>query len=223
MRAVQLYYRPERQGAVPGVAELQLEDIAMKAAARVALALIILLEIFGWFFYSEIASDFTWLGLVVTTGFIWAIAEFFRLSVPVMWIVVVSVVVDGLSALFQLYSNIAPWDCWIHAWGGFVIAAAALELVLRAFKKGYIKVRHQGSFIAGSVYMTVATLGFLYEFLEYLVDNIQYGYPRSLVSAYDSIEDQLYNLLGTTILLTIYYLWRSWQKRRTQPTARPQA
>lgn len=167
--------------------------------------LVILLEVAAVFLASGATSDFTWLGLAVTAGFVWAVAELFRLSAPVLALILLGVVLDAVSAPLELYSRIEPWDLLIHALGGAIIAVAALEFAARALKKGYIVVRRRGYLIFAFTYLSVVAVGFLYELLEYLVDKLQYGYPKSLVSAYDSIEDQVFNILGATLVLAIYY------------------
>lgn len=187
--------------------------------ARLAFGLAIFLEIAGWIFIPHIASDFTWLGLVVTAAFAWGAAEALRVSAFPFWLIFAATVLDGASALFQLYSKIEPWDQWVHAWGGLVIAVGAIKLIRRGLRKEHIAARRHGPFIAVSVYLLVAGIGFLYEFWEYLVDRLQYGYPKSLVSAYDSVEDQLFNLLGATVALILYWLWTKRRASRSPERA----
>jgi hypothetical protein len=179
----------------------------MILAVRAAFALLIVFELAAIFLLRNVASDFTWLGLAITAAFVWAVAELFRLSAPILLFVLLGVIVDAASALWELYSRIEPWDLWIHAMGGSIIAAGAIELISRLLKRGHVVTRGRKAFITTGTYLIVATIGFLYEFLEYLVDRFQYGYPKSLVSAYDSIEDQVLNIVGATLVLGIYYLW----------------
>lgn len=186
----------------------------MRTAVRAAFAILIFLEALAPFVFTNVASDFTWLGLIVTAAFAWGVLELFRSSTFVLWIGWAAILLDGASALLELYSKIEPWDLWIHTFGGAMIAVAALDLIRRALKKGHVAARRQGPFVAAAIYLITATVGFLYEFWEYLVDKIQYGYPKSLVSAYDSIEDQLFNLLGATVVLVIYFLWKARANRR---------
>lgn len=181
---------------------------------RAAFALVILTEALGPVLFPDIASDFTWLGLVVTALFVWGVMEFFRISAPVMAVALGATVFDGISALFEMYSRVETWDLWVHALGGAIIAIASLELILRALDKGHVAAQSRRSFIIGAVYLFTVTIGFLYEFWEYLVDKIQYGYPKSLVSAYDSIEDQIFNILGATLVLIVYHFWQVRKKRR---------
>ena len=190
----------------------------MKNAVRVLFATVIALEIFGPELLPHAASDFTWIGLIVTVVFAWIILEIFRLSALVFWMAFISVILDIFSDLLQLYSRIGVWDRWIHTFGGAIIALAALELVLRALRQDHLAARREDMLIPATVYMFTATIGFLYEFLEYLVDKLQYGYPRSLVSAYNSIEDQLFNLLGATLVLAAYFWWRR-ERRERKPQA----
>jgi hypothetical protein len=178
-----------------------------RTLARIGFILVILAEIAGWILHPQIASDFTWFGLIVTALFSWAMVEIFRLPWHIWGLVILANIIDGLSALFMLYSKIEPWDRWIHGLGGFVIAAGALHLILRSLRHGHVSVKRHYPFVISSTYLIVAAIGFLYEFWEYLVDNIQYGYPKSLVNAYDSVEDQVSNLLGATVIIGIYFLY----------------
>ena len=185
----------------------------MKRFLRTLFAFLILLEALSTFKLSAIASDFAWLGLVATAGLVWLLLELFD-AAPFVWILaLIATMLDAASALLLLYSRINPWDLIIHAVGGIVIAAGALELVLRNMRKGYLQIsRYRTAFVAMSVLMTVAFVGLFYEVLEYLVDRLHYGYLKSLVGAYDSIEDQLFNLLGGVMVLGVYYAWQ-WRKR----------
>ncbi|OGY98620.1 MAG: hypothetical protein A2855_02100 [Candidatus Liptonbacteria bacterium RIFCSPHIGHO2_01_FULL_57_28] len=185
----------------------------MKIAVRTAFAIVLSLEFLGPFALPDIATDFTWLGLIVTTIFSWGILEFFRASALLLGIAFVAVILDAAGALLELYSRIEPWDLWIHAVGGGVIATATLELLRRALKEGRLSVRDHKLFLTTAVYLATTTVGFLYEFWEYVVDKLQYGYPKSLVSAYDSVEDQVLNLLGATLVLAIYLVWQAKFKR----------
>lgn len=180
---------------------------------RAAFVLVIFLEALGPVIFPDVASDFTWLGLVVTALFIWGVMELFRISPAVMAIALAVTVFDGVSALFEMYSRVEFWDLLVHALGGAVIAIGSLQLVSRALKNGSVAVKRRAPFVVGTVYLFTVMIGFLYEFWEYLVDNIQYGYPKSLVSAYDSIEDQIFNIIGATLVLILYYSWRAWRAR----------
>lgn len=187
---------------------------------RLVFTAIIILEVIGRVFLPHIASDFTWLGLIVTAAFAWAVLELFKMPWYVWLLASVAVALDGASALLELYSKYGPWDEWMHLWGGLVIAAGALYMIRRGIRNGAFKVRLPEAFTAGGTILLVTFIGFLYEFWEYLVDKLQYGYPKSLVSAYDSIEDQLFNLLGASLVLAIYFLWRLGLREREKKTVK---
>ncbi len=185
----------------------------MKFFFRCVFGIIIICDVMGILGILPIAPDFTWLGLLATMIFVWTMLEVLQLHISVWLLVLVAVILDGASALLGLYSLIPPWDRLVHFWGGVVAGACALELILGFLEKRYISVQNKNIFTVASVFLLVTFLGFLYEFLEYLVDHFQYGYPRSLVSAYNSIEDQLFNLLGTTIVLGVYYIWKTVKRK----------
>lgn len=177
----------------------------MKSFLRGLFVLIILVELAGLAGWLGTAEDFTWLGLALTAGFVWAALELSHVS-ALTWIgALVGVGADAAASLFGWYSRLEAWDKLAHFWGGLFLGLWMLELILRALREGHLHARHKKLFLSVSVLVIVATVGFLYEFGEYLVDRFQYGYPKSLVNVYDSIEDQLFNLLGAGAVLAAYF------------------
>jgi hypothetical protein len=168
---------------------------------RAIFGLALLFEFGAAIFQWERDFDFTWLGLAVTLAVVWLLLE--RFSAP-SWIWAAALfllVLDALSAFYLLYTRIYFWDYFMHALGGGLVAAGVLNQVLRRRRRPSLQ------FAAGAVYLIVAAVGFCYEFLEYLVDRFYFGYPRTLVSAYNTIEDQVFNLAGTTLVIAGYYAW----------------
>lgn len=180
----------------------------MRNLFRIFFILIILLELLGIFGILPLASDFTWLGLLATALFIWLMLEWLDAS-PLIWAgSVFTVIIDGLSALFGLYSQIEFWDVAMHLIGGALLGAFGLEFIIRRINKEHTHARHTNLLIILGVLLLTTSIGFLYEFGEYLIDRLQYGFPKTLVNAYDSIEDQLSNLTGTILVLVIYFVRR---------------
>ena len=176
----------------------------MKTLFRVFLGTVISLEIAGILGAFPIASDFSWLGLAITTSFVWLALEYCQMPTSVWALACIGVVLDSGSSLLRLFSQIPYWDRPVHTFGGFASAAAMLVLALRALHHGHIRVRRRRLFLVAGVILGVSSAGFYYEVLEYLVDRFHYGSPSSLVSAYNTIEDQLFNTLGAVLLLAIY-------------------
>ena len=185
----------------------------MKKFFRIIFVITIILECAGVLGFLPIAQDFTWLGLLITFVFSWAMLELFRFPLFIWIFVFFFLILDVLSALLGLYSTISSWDKLMHTCGGALIATGALELVLQLLKKEYIRTKYPRLFVIINVLFSVMSLGFLYEFWEYLVDKLQYGYVKSLVSVYNSIEDQLFNLLGTILVLAVYFAWQKHKER----------
>lgn len=185
----------------------------MKKIFRIVFVITILIEGIGMFGLLPIAQDFTWLGLFVSFAFAWAMLEMLQFSSFVWISVSLLLILDVISALFGFYSSIYIWDKLIHFCGGSMIAIASLELILRILKNEYIRTLRTNLFIIINTFLSVTFIGFLYEVLEYLVDKFQYGYPKSLVSAYNSIEDQLFNILGASLVLITYYFWQKYKGR----------
>jgi hypothetical protein len=167
-----------------------------------------LVELLGVFGALPLASDFTWLGLLATALFVWFMLELLDAS-PYIWVgSFFTVIIDGLSSLYGLYSRIEYWDVSIHLLGGILVGTFGLEFITRRITREHVHIRHTKLLIFLGVLLITTAMGFLYEFGEYLVDRFQYGYPKSLVNAYDSIEDQVMNLLGSMSVLAIYFLRR---------------
>ena len=185
----------------------------MKKFFRIIFVITIILECAGVLGFLPIAQDFTWLGLLITFVFSWAMLELFRFPIFIWIFVFFFLILDVLSALLGLYSTISSWDKLMHTCGGALIATGALELVLQLLKKEYIRTKYPRLFVIINVLFSVMSLGFLYEFWEYLVDKLQYGYVKSLVSVYNCIEDQLFNLLGTILVLVVYFAWQKHKER----------
>ena len=184
----------------------------MRNMFRMFFVVIIFLEILGIFGILPLASDFTWLGLIVTALFIWLMLELLNAS-PLLWAgSIFMVIIDGLSSLLGLYSRVEYWDISIHLLGGVIMGSFGLEFITRRIKKEHAHKRHTNLLIVLGVLLLTTSMGFLYEFGEYLVDRFQYGFPKSLVGAYDSIEDQLANLLGTAFVLSVYFLKKNSKK-----------
>lgn len=165
------------------------------------------------FGFLPIVQDFTWFGLFVTFAFAWTMLELLQFSALVWIFVFLLLILDVFSALLGLFSTVSSWDKLMHTCGGILMATAALEIISRIIEKGYVRVQNSKLFVIINVFFFVTFIGFLYEFLEYLIDKFQYGYPKTLVDVYDSIEDQLFNLLGATLVLVGYYLWRRRKNR----------
>lgn len=185
----------------------------MKKFFRIIFVITIILECAGVLGFLPIAQDFTWLGLLITFVFAWAMLELFRFPLFIWIFVFFFLILDVFSALLGLYSTISSWDKLMHTCGGALIATGALELALQLLKKEYIRAKHPRLFVIISVLFSVMSLGFLYEFWEYLVDKLQYGYVKSLVNVYNCIEDQLFNLLGTILVLAVYFFWQKYKER----------
>jgi hypothetical protein len=185
----------------------------MKRIVRAAFCALILIEASGTLGFIRHDSDFSWLGLIATIAFIWYLLEHFEAPDWLWPAALFMLVLDTLSATFLLYSKIGPWDRVMHTLGGATIAAGVLDQAVRALNKEYVHVRNRVRFTLGIVYLSVAAIGFCYELLEYLVDRLWFGYPKTLVSGYNTVEDQLFNLLGTSAVLGGYYLWQAYASR----------
>ncbi len=159
--------------------------------------------------------DFSWLGLIGTAFFIWLSLEVYHYFYqPLPWFIYFTafsgVTLDAFSDIFHLYSQIIWWDRWMHFFEG----AIAAIIILYLFKKSPFY-SHAKDFSVG-VYtiLLISFLGFLYEYLEFLIDKFYFGYPKSLGDGPDTVDDMLFNLLGATIIMALLFFWN--RKIKTQ-------
>ena len=184
----------------------------MKNYLRISFLVIILVDLLGTFWILPLATDFTWLGLLLTALFAWLVLELIN-APPLLWAgSLFAIVLDIISATFGLYSRIYAWDVFMHLMGGTMVGFFGLEIITRKIYKEHTHRNHTNLLIIVGVILLTITTGFLYELAEYLIDRFQYGSPKSLVSAYNTIEDQLFNLVGTVLTLSIYFIRKQYKK-----------
>jgi len=176
----------------------------MKTALRFGFGLLIFWELLGVLGIIPEENDFKWLGLLITAVFAWVVLEQLEFSSTVWLLTFSMIILDGASAVFLLYSRIDVWDMLMHVFGGFVIGWAAIEILDRRIEREPFRNERSAMFVIIGSLLIVIALGFGYEFLEYIIDRFFFGYPRTLVSAYDSIEDQLFNILGALLAASMY-------------------
>ncbi len=178
---------------------------SMKIIARFLFASLMIFELFNWLKIFNFSLDFSWLGLVITTGAIWLVLELAGDLPGYIWIIaLVGVFLDAASDIFNLYSRFSYWDRLVHFMGGVLAARVLLYFALRLEEKGELKLGNK--FLLPAVILGVCFLGFLYEYEEFLIDKLYFGYPKALGDGVDTVDDIFMNLVGAAAVSVYYYL-----------------
>lgn len=182
---------------------------------------IIIFEILNFLKVLQFNTQFTWLGLVITSIFALCLLEFIAFKYKQkkghylhwsIWLIIASSIsLDAFGDFFFLYERIDWWDQTVHYFVSAVMAFT-LFVVISAFwidkfkysllfKTGRLKL---SLFLAAT---STVSLGALYEVEEY-VEDLLFKTNR-LGPGVDTANDLFLNILGvvtTVIFITIYYL-----------------
>ena len=167
--------------------------------------------------------DFSWLGLVLTAGFVWVVLEIvsWRLKKvsgkPLPWIAfllsLLSVSFDAFGDTHHFYSRFDWYDQVAHVIGGAMAALVAFVVFWRLVEAGRIML---GKKLTGFVALCIsAFLGVLYELEEYLED-VFTGSQRAGNSV-DTSNDLLWNTVGALVIVVITVLLTSHASHSEDP------
>ena len=189
--------------------------------ARLLFAGLIIFELLNYFKILQFNTQFTWLGLVITstvslillevTAYKYQQKKGYYLHWSIWLIVAAGLSLDAFGDFFHLYNKISWWDQFAHL---FICAVACFTLfiVISAFwidkfkfslllKTGRLKL---SLLLAATSTMSLSAL---YEIEEYLEDVI--FHTNRLGPGTDTANDLLCNLTGVliaVIFVTVYYL-----------------
>ena len=187
--------------------------------ARLLFAGLIIFEVLNFLKILQFNTQFTWLGLVITSTFILTLLEitaykyrqkkghYLHYSI---WIIVTTALsLDAAGDFFHLYEKISWWDQVVH-YSVSVIMAFTLFAVINAFwidkfkyslllKEGKLKL---ALFLAAT---STISLGALYEVEEYLEDVL--FHTNRLGPGTDTANDITLNILGALTTVTIVYIY----------------
>jgi uncharacterized membrane protein YjdF len=196
----------------------QREALIIINFARLLFAGLFIFELLNFLKILEFNTQFTWLGLVITSAFMFALLEitahkykqkkghYMHWSI---WVIVtVALSLDACGDFFHLYGKITWWDQIVH-YSVSAIIAFTLFAVINAFwvdkfkysllfKEGRLKL---ASFLAAT---SAISLGALYEVEEY-VEDVLFNTNR-LGPGSDTANDLTMNILGVLTTITIIYL-----------------
>lgn len=189
--------------------------------ARVLFAGLIIFEFLNFLKILQFNLQFTWLGLIITATFAFALLEFTAHKYKQkkghylhwsIWIIITAALsLDSFGDFFHLYGKIVWWDQAVHYFVNAIIAFT-LFVVINAFwidkfkyslllKTGRLKL---SLFLAAT---STISLGALYEVEEYLED--LFFHTNRLGPGTDTANDLALNILGvltTVIFIYSYYL-----------------
>jgi uncharacterized membrane protein YjdF len=189
--------------------------------ARLLFAGLIIFEILNFLKILQFNTQFTWLGLVITSIFVLTLLEITAYKYRQkkghylhwsIWIIITTGLgLDAAGDFFHLYGKISWWDQAVH-YSVSAIMAFALFAVINAFwidKFKYSLLLKEGRLKLALFLATTSTisLGALYEVEEYLEDI--FFHTNRLGPGADTANDLTLNILGaitTVIIVSVYYL-----------------
>ncbi|MDD5039973.1 MAG: hypothetical protein PHY34_02375 [Patescibacteria group bacterium] len=178
---------------------------------RLAFSAWIVFEFLNWIEVLHFSLDFTWSGLIVTSGSVWLAVEVISNRVrkatgePFPWFVFLgaflSVSVDAMGDVAHWYSKYMWYDQMAHAFGGGMTALLAFYLFWHLRQAGKLGIgKKLTGFIA--VIMTMA-LGTCYEMEEYIEDKIRGVVGKRLGDGIDTADDMMWNMIGAIVVVLI--------------------
>lgn len=183
----------------------------------------IVFELLNWAEILHFTLDFTWLGLVLTSGFVWGVLEIISARLnkstgkPLPWFVfllaLMAVSFDALGDVMHWYVTYEWYDQVGHVLGGSMAALGAFFVFWHLNEAGKISIgKKLASFMA---FTTSAFLGVLYELEEYLEDVFTGG--NRLGSGVDTANDMMWNTIGgLVIVFVIIFLVRKGHTERSE-------
>lgn len=197
--------------------ELLFSPSLLRRGVRIYLLLITLFEISNFLGLLSFNTEFTWLGLLVTTLAIWGTLEatnYFHLQKNgtsihgLVWLLVaIALSLDMSADLFRLYSAFPWWDRLLHLLNSG-IACAVIFLLITSFWKRPIGISMKRWMAFSLLFAMLSTITFsvLYEIEEYMED-ILFGTNR-LGPGTDTADDLTLNFLGVLFASGILYFSR---------------
>ena len=184
----------------------------LRNLGRSILAVLIIFEFLNLIKILHFTLDFTWFGLMITSGLALIVIETISYYTnkntrePILGIVYfmasISVLFDALSDIFHFYSSFYYTDNILHFLGGGCVALCIYSVI-----KAYLDAEKNKLGNFSQVFFSVCTasfLGTLYEIEEYS-ESYFFGFNR-LGDGFDTANDLLMNNLGALFFtLFIFY------------------
>ncbi len=201
--------------------------------ARAFFAVLFVYEVLNWLGILHYSLEFTWLGLVLTSGLVWLACElvmkkfshdempssvqglaFLGAAAPVY--------ADALADMNRWYGSISHFDKYLHFLGGVAAAGLVILIVSTLAKRKKPEFTVSNNWVAWISFLIALALGVLYEFEEYLED-VFTGSSRSGGSA-DTASDLLFDAIGAAlVVVTVWLVWKSKKTRKKSSGAKKAA
>lgn len=188
--------------------------IYMILIARILFLILIAFELLNGFGVLRVPLDFSWFGLIVTSGVAWASIELLfgkagnekklRIALPMA---VMAVLLDMAGDVFRLYSRIIWYDRALHVIGGAAVAYLVYLLAERALSA--LRPGMRALVVVGAT----SLLGTAYEVEEWLEDAWVHGQMLRLGDGPDTADDLLMNIIGAGIVMAIVLFYEARKKK----------
>jgi len=183
--------------------------MTLKNIIRIGFGGWIVFELLNWFNILHFELDFTWLGLVLTSSFVWITMEIVSAKLQkstgrgLPWyaygIVLLGTTFDALGDVAHWYSKFEWYDQIGHFNGGAMATLVFFFVLYRMVQADKIRI---GPKLLGFLALCGGTLlGVLYEMEEYIEDVFTGG--NRLGDGVDTANDLLLNTLGALFIVLI--------------------
>ncbi|MBI2609949.1 hypothetical protein HYW53_02110 [Candidatus Giovannonibacteria bacterium] len=176
--------------------------------ARLIIIALIVFELLNFAGILAIPLEFSWLGLIVTSGFsliVLEILNIFSLMSPAGYILsAAGLWLDALGDIAGLYGQYWFYDQFMHFLGGAIIMAIALTFINRGIALNNLRTPLLFVILAGLAF--VGLFGSLYEIEEYLEDRFWHGRQLRLGDGPDTADDLMLDLFGGAAFGTLYFV-----------------
>jgi uncharacterized membrane protein YjdF len=176
---------------------------------RLVILALIVFEVLNLIGILNFTLDFSWFGLIVTSGVTFIIVEaiyyYFRekgTALPIFPYIMVALGLwlDAMGDVGHFYGRYEWYDQLAHLFGGASVMSVALGIVTRYTTKFKLSV---AAIIFASLAFT-ALFGDLYELEEYLEDELYHKRTVRLGDGPDTANDIMLNLTGGLIAGAVY-------------------
>lgn len=192
--------------------------------ARALFAGLFIFELLNWIGILNFSLEFTWLGLMLTSGAVWLACELIvksfshdELPARTQGLTFIGAAIpiyaDALADMNRWYGAIRHYDKYMHFLGGAAAAGLVMFVIYAYAKKKRPTFIVSNNWVAWISFFIAVSLGVLYEFEEYLEDYFT-GSHRS-GGSWDSVGDLIFDTLGGILVIgTVWIILRLRKKKK---------
>jgi hypothetical protein len=190
---------------------------------RILFAGLFIFEFLNWVGLLHFSLEFTWLGLLLTSGAVWLACEmitkeFHHNELPprsqglAFMGAAIPIYADALGDINRWYGAISHYDKYLHFLGGAAAAGLVLLVIYTYAKRKKASFTISENWVAWISFLIATALGVLYEFEEYLEDYFT-GSHRS-GGGPDTAGDLLFDTFGAIlVIVTVWLVWKAKKKK----------